>query len=100
MKVDRRHGKRPLPPDEQPEEEEANADQEEGGDERRVAFSSARADEDAFAMVSALSRVISSGAGEEGGEPSAAPRVAETSSSAVEARPHPAQEEDPGMRIY
>ncbi|KAG6493729.1 hypothetical protein ZIOFF_048730 [Zingiber officinale] len=101
LKVDRRHGKRPLPPDDQPEEEEAKAE-EEGGSERRVAFSSARAEEDAFAMVSALSRVISSDAGEEGGEPSAAggsaPRVAESSSSAVEAGPRPAPEEDQGSR--
>ncbi|XP_042413397.1 ethylene-responsive transcription factor ERF113-like [Zingiber officinale] len=53
-------------------------------------------------MVSALSRVISSDAGEEGGEPSAAggsaPRVAESSSSAVEAGPRPAPEEDQGSR--
>ncbi|RZR75268.1 hypothetical protein BHM03_00053231, partial [Ensete ventricosum] len=64
--VDRRHGKRPLPPDEAPEEKE--------GSERLLSqyYTPARADQDASAMVSALSHVISSrsppvGAG--GGEP-------------------------------
>ncbi|CAL9107352.1 unnamed protein product, partial [Musa acuminata var. zebrina] len=66
VKVDRRHGKRPLPPDEAPEEKE--------GSERWLSqyYTPARADQDASAMVSALSHVISSrsppvGAG--GGEP-------------------------------
>ncbi|RZR92062.1 hypothetical protein BHM03_00020299, partial [Ensete ventricosum] len=49
--VDRRHGKRPLPPDE-PEKE---------GDQHGWSqYTSVRADQDASAMVSALSRVISS----------------------------------------
>lgn len=50
--MDRRHGKRPLPPDE-PEEKE--------GDQHVWSqYTSVRADQDASAMVSALSRVISS----------------------------------------
>lgn len=50
-KVDRRHGKRPLPPNE-PEEKE----------EERVfsRYTAARADQDASAVVSALAHVISS----------------------------------------
>lgn len=71
--MDRRREKRPLPPDGHLEEEEEKAVQEGGGGgDRRVDFSLACADEDTLAMVSALSRVISSRAGEEGGETPAA----------------------------
>lgn len=63
--MDRRHGKRPLPPDEQEEKE---------GERAFSQYSAERADQDTSAMVSALAHVISSsspgvGVGVGGGEP-------------------------------